>query len=106
MIAPTGSATITVDVRNAGARPGDEIVQLYTHDAFASVPRPIQALRGFSRIHLEPGQSRTVTFSLSAKELAFWDTASHGWRVENGVFDIAVGASSADIRAQGSLTVQ
>jgi len=106
VIAPTGSATITVDVRNAGARPGDEIVQLYTHDAFASVPRPIQALRGFSRIHLEPGQSRTVTFSLSAKELAFWDTASHGWRVENGVFDIAVGASSADIRAQGSLTVQ
>jgi beta-glucosidase len=106
VIAPTGSATITVDVRNAGARPGDEVVQLYTHDAFASVPRPIKELRGFQRIHLEPGQSQTVTFTLAAKDLAFWDTASHAWRVEDGVFDIAVGASSADIRAQGSLTVQ
>jgi beta-glucosidase len=106
VVAPTGSTTITVDVRNAGSRPGDEIVQLYAHDAFASVPRPIKELRGFQRIHLDPGQSRTVTFTLAAKDLAFWDTASHAWRVENGVFDIAVGASSADIRAQGSLTVQ
>jgi beta-glucosidase len=106
VIAPTGSAIITVDVRNVGARSGDEVVQLYTHDAFARVPRPIQALRGFQRIHLEPGQLQTVAFTLAAKDLAYWDTAIHGWRVQNGVFDIAVGASSADIRAQGSLQVQ
>ena len=106
VIVPTGSATITVDVRNAGARSGDEIVQLYTHDAFASVPRPIKELRGFQRIHLDPGQSRTVTFTLAAKDLAFWDTTRHAWHVEAGVFDVAVGASSTDLRAQGSLTVQ
>ena len=106
VIAPTGSATIAVDVRNVGTRPGDEIVQLYTHDAFASVPRPIKELRGFQRIHLEPGQSRTVNFTLAPKDLAFWDVTSHGWRVEDGVFDIAVGASSTDIRVQGSLVVR
>ncbi len=105
-IAPTGSATITVDVSNAGPRAGDEVVQLYAHDAFASAPRPIEELRGFQRIHLDPGQSQTVAFTLAAKDLALWDVASHGWRVEDGVFDIAVGASSADIRAQGSLLVQ
>jgi beta-glucosidase len=81
-------------------------VQLYVHDAFASVPRPIKELRGFQRIHLAPGQSRTVAFTLAGKDLAFWDVRSHAWRVEEGVFGIAVGASSADIRAQGSLVVQ
>ena len=105
-IAPTGSATVTVDVRNTGVRPGDEVVQLYTHDAFASVPRPVKELRGFERIHLEPGQSKTVTFTLSGKDLATWDVQSHAWRVEPGLFDIAVGASSTDIRSQGSLTVR
>ena len=105
-IAPTDSATIAVNVTNTGPRAGDEVVQLYVHDAFASVPRPIKELRGFQRIHLAPGQSQTVAFTLAGKDLAFWDVKTHAWRVEEGVFDIAVGASSADIRAQGSLLVQ
>ncbi len=105
-IVPTDSATIAVNVTNTGPRAGDEVVQLYVHDAFASVPRPIKELRGFQRVHLAPGQSRTVAFALAGKDLAFWDVTMHAWRVEDGVFDIAVGASSADIRAQGSLAVQ
>ena len=52
----------------------------------------------FKRPRPAPGQSRTVTFTLAAKDLSFWNSASHAWRVEDGVFDIAVGASSADIR--------
>jgi beta-glucosidase len=104
-ISPTGSATITVDVTNTGSRAGDEVVQLYAHDAFASVPRPLKELRGFRRIHLEPGESQSVAFTLAAKDLAFWDVTSHAWRVEDGLFDIAVGSSSADIRAQGSLAI-
>jgi beta-glucosidase len=104
-ISPTGSAAISVDVSNTGSRSGDEVVQLYAHDTVASVPRPIKELRGFRRIHLEPGQSQKVTFTLAAKDLAFWDVTRHAWRVEDGVFDIAVGSSSADIRAQGSLVV-
>ena len=106
LMAPTDSATISVDVRNTGSRAGDEVVQFYAHDAFASVPRPIKELRGFQRIHLDPGQSQTVTFTLAAKDLAFWDVTRHAWRVEDGVFDLDVGASSADSRAQGSLVVQ
>ena len=70
------------------------------------MPRPIKALRGFRRIHLEPGASQSVSFTLAAKDLAFWDTTRHAWHVEAGVFDVAVGASSTDLRAQGSLTVQ
>jgi beta-glucosidase len=105
-MAPTGSATISVDVTNTGLRAGDEVVQLYTHDASASVPRPIKELRGFQRIHLEPGSSRTVTFTLAARDLAFWDVTSHAWRVEAGTFELAVGSSSADLRAQGNLVVQ
>jgi beta-glucosidase len=106
IVTPGGTATIMVDVTNTGKRAGDEVVQLYAHDAFATVPRPLKELRGFQRVRLEPGQSRTVTFTLAAKNLAFWDVATHAWRVEDGVFDLAVGASSADIRAQGSLVVQ
>jgi beta-glucosidase len=105
-VTPNGAATVTVDITNVGARAGDEVVQLYTHDAFASVARPLKELHGFKRIHLDPGQSQTVSFTLAAKDLAFWDVQSHAWHVEDGVFDIAVGASSADIRAQGALVVQ
>ena len=106
IVTPTGVATITVDVTNTGSRAGDEVVQLYTHDAFASVARPLKELHGFKRIHLDPGQSQTVSLTLAAKDLAFWDTTSHAWHVEDGVFDIAVGSSSTDIRAQGALVVQ
>jgi beta-glucosidase len=106
VIGPDDSATVSVEVKNTGARAGDEVVQMYTHDAFASVPRPIKELRGFVRIHLDPGQSRIVTFTIAAKDLAFWDVTSHGWHVEDGIFDIAVGSSSADIRLQASLTVR
>ena len=102
----TGHATVSVDVTNTGARAGDEVVQLYVHDAAASVQRPIQQLRGFQRVHLEPGQEKTLTFALAARDLAFWDATSHGWRVADGVFELAVGSSSLDIRARSHLAVQ
>jgi beta-glucosidase len=95
-----------VDVKNTGGRAGDEVVQLYVHDAFASVPRPFKELRGFQRVHLESGQSKTVSFPLAGKDLAYWDVAAHAWRVADGLFDIAVGSSSADLRLQGTLTVR
>ena len=89
-LAPGQTATVSVEVKNTGSRAGDEVVQLYVHDAFASVPRPFKELRGFARVHLEPGQSRLVSFPLAAKDLAFWDVKTHGWRVEDGLFDVAV----------------
>jgi beta-glucosidase len=101
----TGTTTVSVDITNVGARAGDEVAQLYVHDAFASVPRPIKELRGFRRVHLRSGETSTVTFPLSARDLAYWDAGRHGWYVEDGVFDVAVGSSSVDIRGQGAITV-
>ena len=100
-----GSATVSVDVTNSGSRAGDEVVQLYVHDVAASVPRPIQELRGFERITLAPGEKRTVSFPLATRNLAFWSADAHDWKVEDGKFDILVGSSSADIRVRGTLTV-
>jgi beta-glucosidase len=104
-IAATGAATVSVDVTNSGARAGDEVVQMYIHDAEASVTRPIQELRGFRRIHLAPGQTTTVSFPLAAANLAFWDSDNHDWKVEAGSFEVRLGSSSDDIRVRGSLTV-
>jgi beta-glucosidase len=100
-----GAASVSIDVTNTGLRDGDEVVELYVHDVVASVARPVKELRGFSRIHLVPGQTRSVTFPLAASDLAFWNTASHGFAVEDGSFDVLVGASSSDIRARGTLLV-
>jgi beta-glucosidase len=100
-----GSVTVTVDVSNMGSRAGAEVVQLYIRDPSATVPRPTKQLRGFRRLLLDAGQKQTVTFSLSPSDLAYWDAGTHGWRVEPGRFEVAVGSSSADIRVQDAFTV-
>ncbi len=84
---------ITVRVTNTGTRTGDEVAQLYVHQETASVATPIQALKGFSRIHLEPGESRTVQFHLEPADLAIWN-ADHQWKTEPGKYTFAVGGSS------------
>jgi beta-glucosidase len=103
-IAPDGNATVTVNVTNMGRRAGDEVVQLYLHDQVASVTRPVKELRGFSRIHLKPGESKRVEFKLGPADLVFWDRDMKHV-VEPGKFDIMVGASSADIRQRATLEV-
>ena len=64
-IQPTGTASVTVDVRNTGARKGDEVVQLYIRDEVSAAARPVKELRGFQRITLDPGETRTVRFAIS-----------------------------------------
>jgi hypothetical protein len=91
-------------VRNVGERSGDEVVQLYVHDLAASVVRPVQELKGFVRVGLEPGRACRVTFVLPADLLSF--TAVDQRRVvEPGEVEIQVAASSADVRLQGFLTL-
>ncbi|MGI8634071.1 MAG: fibronectin type III-like domain-contianing protein, partial [Segetibacter sp.] len=104
-ISSTGKLTVSVDVTNTGKRAGDEVVQLYVHDVEASVKRPIKELRGFERISLEPGQTKTVILSLPAEKLSFYDEKSHGFIVEPGAFDLLVGSSSEDIRLKAKLNV-
>jgi beta-glucosidase len=100
-----GSAAVTFTVRNTGARAGDEVTQLYIHDILASVARPVMQLAGFQRVHLAPGESRTVTIPLSTDQLRLLDRDMR-WVVEPGVFRIMVGGSSKDIRLRGGLTIR
>ena len=94
-IAAVDSITVQVDVRNTGSRTGDEVVQMYVRDDVASVTRPVRELRGFERITLAPGQSRTVSFTLRPDHLAFHNQRMQRL-VEPGFFTVWVGASSAD----------
>ena len=92
---------ISVDVTNEGERPGQEIVQLYVHDDEAKVARPLQELKAFAKIALDPGETKTVILPLDQQSLAFYDTAVHDWVSEPGHFTIRVGSSSRDIRLTG-----
>lgn len=104
-MAQTGSTTVTCTVTNTGARPGDEVVQLYVRDVLGSVARPVMELKGFERIRLKPGESRDVTFTLGQRHLRMLDV-DRRWIVEPGVFRIMVGASSKDIRLRGQVVVK
>jgi beta-glucosidase len=93
-IGPAGQTTVSVDVTNAGRMAGDEIVQLYIRDDVSSVTRPVKELKDFRRIHLEPGQTATVQFTVTPDKLSFLDLDMHRV-VEPGTFTIMVGPSSA-----------
>ncbi len=95
---------ISVQVRNVGERAGDEVVQLYVRDIASTVTRPVKELKGFKRVHLAPGEARTVTFSLAANQLAFYDRDMR-YIVEPGTIEVMVGSSSEDIRLTGSFTI-
>ncbi len=101
-IAPDGEAVVSVDITNSGRAAGDEVVQLYVRYPNSAVARPKEELKGFERIHLAPGESRTVRFHLQARQLAYWDG---GWQVEPGVVQLAAGASSGDARLSTALTI-
>ena len=95
---------VSVRITNTGRLTGDEVVQLYVQDEFASLPRPVQELKGYLRLGLAPGESKTVTFHLPVDQLAFYD-ADLDLVVESGSFKVMVGASSADIRGEGVFEV-
>jgi beta-glucosidase len=103
-IGTNGTTVVRCTVKNTGARAGDEVVQLYLHDLLASVARPVEALRGFQRIHLNPGESREVAFTLGVRDLRLLDRELH-WVVEPGTFRLLIGSSSKDIRLRGDLIV-
>ncbi len=96
---------VSVPVTNTSDRAGDEVVQLYTHQRESRDPRPKLTLRAFQRVHLRPGQTKTVRFSVPVRDLAHWDVTRGRWVVEGGTYDVLVGASSADIRQRGSIRV-
>ena len=99
-LGPDGEITVSVDVRNRGARAGDEVVQLYVKHIGSKVARPNEELKGFRRVSLNPGETKTVNIPLRAAALAYWDESKGSFVVEADQVDLLVGASSADIRLQ------
>ena len=92
------SVVVSVDITNTGKLAGDEIAQLYIRDKVSSVTRPIKELRGFERISLQPGQTKSVFFTIDKSSLAFWDI-NMNFTVEPGYFDIMIGSSSEDFKS-------
>ena len=102
---PEGKVTVTCRVTNTGSRAGDEVVQLYINDCVSSVTTYTKVLRGFERIALQPGETKSVSFTLGPQELGLWDKDMK-FTVEPGKFEIMIGASSKDIRLTGNLEIK
>ncbi|HTB97718.1 MAG TPA: glycoside hydrolase family 3 C-terminal domain-containing protein [Terracidiphilus sp.] len=104
-VEPDGTVQVTVKVRNTGTRAGDEVVQLYVQHLGSAVSRPQIELEGFKRVHIEAGAEREVAMTLSAHALAYWDVASHSWRVEKERVRVLAGGSSDKLPIKAELDV-
>ena len=99
-----GKLEVSVDVQNTGDRAGTEVVQLYIRDLFGSLARPVRELKGFRKVELAPGETQTVTFTLTAEDLAFYTRAGH-WQAEPGDFQVFVGGNSVEL-LEGSFALR
>ena len=95
---------VTVSVTNNGSREGKEVVQLYVGDVKCSVDRPVKELKGFEKLSLQPGETKTVTFTITPRDLKFYDELTHQWKLEPGKFKAFIGASELDIRGTVEFT--
>ena len=102
----TDELTVTVDVTNTGSVYGSEVVQLYVSDCESSVFRPVRELKGFEKVGLLPGQTQTVSFTLSKRAFAYWNTQLNDWHVETGDFVIAIGKNSREMVLEEKVFIQ
>ncbi|MDD6143665.1 MAG: glycoside hydrolase family 3 C-terminal domain-containing protein [bacterium] len=105
-IRDTDTLNVTVDVTNTGKLPGKEVMQLYVGDCESSVFRPVRELKGFEKVALQPGETKTVSFTLGKRAFAYWNAALHDWHVESGAFTIEIGRSSRDIALSKTINVE
>lgn len=105
-IRDTDTLTVSVDVTNTGKRTGKTVVQLYVGDRECEVFRPVRELKDFAKISLEPGETKTVTFTLSKRAFAYWNVKLHDWFVESGAFTVEIGRSSRDIALSAEVYVE
>ncbi len=105
-VAPDGSVQVTVKVKNTGSRASDEVVQLYVQHLGSAVERPQLELKRFSRVHIEAGKSADVKMELNARDLAYWDTAAHLWRVEKEQVRLLAGGSSDKLPVQAIVQIE
>jgi beta-glucosidase len=97
--------SVSCQVSNTGHRTGREVVQVYVHDVEASVARPPQELKGFTKVALGVGEVATLSWHLGSRDLSYWSVVVHDWVLEGGEFEIAVGASSRDLRLRATVCV-
>ncbi|WP_109484815.1 glycoside hydrolase family 3 C-terminal domain-containing protein [Occallatibacter savannae] len=102
---PDGSVKVHIKVKNTGKRPSDEVVQMYVQHLGSAVTRPQLELKGFRRVRIESGAEKDVALQLNARDLAYWDTAAHAWRVEKEKVRILAGGSSDKLPVQTTVDV-
>jgi beta-glucosidase len=101
-----GEVGVTVKVKNTGKRAGDEVVQMYVQHLGSAVERPQLELKGFERVHVEPGAEKNVVFELKPHDLAFWDSEKHAWRIEKESIRVLAGGSSDKLPLQAVLQIE
>ncbi|MCA9953726.1 MAG: glycoside hydrolase family 3 C-terminal domain-containing protein [Anaerolineales bacterium] len=102
----TDGVTVSVDVTNSGEMAGKETVQLYVHDKVSGLVRPFKELKGFAKVELQPGETKTVSMDLDFRAFAYYHPEYAQWITEDGEFDLLIGASSADIRHTLTVTLE
>ncbi len=100
---PSGTVRVSVDVTNTGQREGAEVAELYVHDPSPKIDKPLRELKGFGKVDLLPGQTKTVTMTLRPRDFAYCDVPGKQWKADAGRYKVEVGASSRDIRQQASV---
>lgn len=105
-IKESGKLTVSVDVTNTGSCAGKEVVQLYVSAKESKMKRPVRELRGFDKIALEPGETKTVSFTLDKRAFAYWSVQIHDWHVESGDYEIQIGKSAQEIILKDSVQVE
>jgi beta-glucosidase len=101
-----GQVEVTVKVKNTGKYASDEVVQIYVQHLGSAVERPELELKGFERAHIEQGAVKSVVLNLKARDLAYWDSAHHAWRVEKEAIRILAGGSSDKLPVQAVLQIE
>lgn len=101
-----GKVEVTVKVKNSGTRGGDEVVQMYVQHLGSAVERPHLELKGFERVHIEPGAEKSVVMELAPRDLAYWDAARHVWRVEKEAVRVLAGGSSDKLPVQATVQIE
>jgi beta-glucosidase len=100
---PAGSVDVLADITNTGPRAGDEIAQLYIHDQHPQIDKAVRELKGFARVSLAPGETKTVKMTLVPRDFAYCDVPGKQWRADAGDYEVQVGASSRDLPLQTTL---
>ena len=105
-ITPKDTLKIKVDVTNTGKVAGKEVVQLYVRDVKSTFARPEKELKAFAKVELKPKQTKTVTFTLDREAFWYFDVVKNSWTIEPGEFEILIGASSRDVRLNGTVMLE